>query len=284
MSTRQLKIAGIVLWGSAGLLIFGIIVGFPLFKPYLQALVAVAETPVTPTATVLPVLPAGTPMPAPALLPFDEGMVITGTPIMVTPTVIPTPVPDVEMGEMLSPLATPTAADAHVHVVGTKPRHVQIPAIDLDAPVEAIGWTAVEVNGVQQAMWNVPEWRAAGWHRTSAKLGVPGNSVLNGHNTSKGEVFRDLYKLTPGALVLVEGEDGQIYTYEVKEKYILPEAGQSLEVRIQNAAYIQPTADERLTLVTCYPYASLANRLVIIAYPVPSEGMDPESHTISEEE
>ena len=64
------------------------------------------------------------------------------------------------------------------------------------------------------------------------------------------------------------GDDGATYTYTVTEKLILPEERQPIEVRIQNAQYIQSTADERLTLVTCYPYGSLANRLLIIAHPV----------------
>jgi sortase (surface protein transpeptidase) len=42
-------------------------------------------------------------------------------------------------------------------------------------------------------------------------------------------------------------------------------------VRLRNAEYIAPTADERLTLVTCHPYGSLRNRLVIIAYPAISK-------------
>ena len=142
-----------------------------------------------------------------------------------------------------------------------------IPSIDLDAPVVEIGWTYEEVNGDEQAIWNVPDYRAAGWHDTSSRLGVVGNTVLNGHNAGKGEVFRDLYQVEVGAQIFVEGVDGKVYVYRVDEKYILAEAGQSLEVRLQNALYIQTTEDERLTLVTCHPYGSLANRLILIAYP-----------------
>jgi sortase (surface protein transpeptidase) len=53
----------------------------------------------------------------------------------------------------------------------------------------------------------------------------------------------------------------------VTEVLILPEAGQPLEVRIENAYYVLPTDDERLTLVTCHPYGSLRNRLIVIAHP-----------------
>jgi len=94
-----------------------------------------------------------------------------------------------------------------------------------------------------------------------------GNTVLNGHNTTYGEVFRDLYKLEAGDSIIVYAGDVP-YTYTVSEVLILPEAGQPLEVRRQNARYIQPTGDERLTLVTCHPYGSLRYRLVLIAHPV----------------
>ncbi|MBN1246965.1 MAG: sortase, partial [Anaerolineae bacterium] len=89
-----------------------------------------------------------------------------------------------------------------------------------------------------------------------------------GHNTGKGEVFRYLYRVEVGAEVLVAGEDAEVYAYRVGEKYILREAGQPLAARLENARYIQQTPDERLTLVTCHPYGSLANRLILIAYPV----------------
>jgi LPXTG-site transpeptidase (sortase) family protein len=160
-----------------------------------------------------------------------------------------------------------TAAPIPTPYTGKVPTHLRIPILELDAPVVPIGVTNVSIGNTTVKMWDVPDYRAAGWHNTSTRLGLPGNTVLNGHNTLSGEVFRNLYKIPVGALVLVESQDGEEFAYRVKEKYILPEAGQSLEVRLQNARYIQDTADERLTLVTCHPYGSLANRLIVIAVP-----------------
>jgi LPXTG-site transpeptidase (sortase) family protein len=143
----------------------------------------------------------------------------------------------------------------------------------LDAPVVAVSWTTVEVNGQAQPTWGLPESRAAGWHNTSAALGVSGNTVLNGHNTTHGEVFRDLYKLQVGEeIILYSGTVS--FTYSVTERLILPEANQPLEVRIENARHIQPTEDERITLVTCHPYGSLLNRLIVIAHPVNTPSLD----------
>jgi LPXTG-site transpeptidase (sortase) family protein len=141
-----------------------------------------------------------------------------------------------------------------------------IPAIGVDAPIVPVSWEQVEVEGQTRAAWGVPDEYAAGWHETSATLSVPGNVVLNGHNTNNGEVFRDLYKLEAGDGITVYS-GGESYTYAVSEVLILPEAGQPLEVRLENARYILPTDEARLTLVTCHPYGSLRNRLIVIAKP-----------------
>ena len=146
------------------------------------------------------------------------------------------------------------------------PTRIVIPAINVDAPVVPVSWDTIEADGQAQAAWEVPAMYAAGWHETSAPLGVPGNTVLNGHNTTNGEVFRDLYTLEAGDTITSYSGDTP-YAYAVTAVLILPEAGQPLEVRVENARYILPSDDERLTLVTCHPYGSLRYRLIVIAHP-----------------
>lgn len=267
MGVKSWKVVNILIWGGVGLIVAGIALSYPAFSPYLSALLSTPGVP----ETIVIVTP--TPEPVVALLPFEGEM--------------PTPPPD-GSGADQPPMPTATATslfplDADEDAVftytlpvatGAVPSRIRIPAIDLEAPIVPIGWKNVDVNGVTQPIWDVPAWRAAGWHETSAPIGIPGNTVLNGHNTSNGEVFRYLYKLDVGALVFIEADDGETYAYTVTEKLILREAGQPIEVRVKNAQYIQPTADERLTLVTCHPYGSLAKRLLIIARPAskPSTG------------
>jgi LPXTG-site transpeptidase (sortase) family protein len=244
-----------------------------------------------PTAPPLEQTPTQT-SEAVVLLPFERDGEATEAPL--TPTPEPTTAAPEEgataaasRAEASTPTATLTpepsaqpTAPATPAKTGTAPAELSIPVIDLvDAPVISIGWEIVRIRGTSQAMWQVPEWRAAGWHKTSAPLGLPGNTVLNGHNTGRGEVFRDLYKVEPGAQIFVTGSDGEVYVYRVREKYILREAGQPISVRQENARYIQETGDERLTLVTCHPYGSLANRLIVIAYPV--QDGDPEEKGVS---
>ena len=143
------------------------------------------------------------------------------------------------------------------------PDRIVIPSIDLDAPVVPVGWTIEEQGGQRVSVWESPDF-AAGWHETSAKPGNSGNVVLNGHNNIRGEVFRYLIDLEPEESILLYVGD-TIYHYSVSEKYILKERGESSEVRYQNAQWIAPTEDERLTLVTCWPYTSNTHRLIIVA-------------------
>jgi sortase A len=146
------------------------------------------------------------------------------------------------------------------------PTRIVIPTLGIDAPVVKVSWYRTEINGQVQAAWEVPDAYAAGWHETSAPLGVPGNTVLNGHNTTNGEIFRDLYTLKTGDGIVLYSE-GISHTYAVSDTLILPEAGQLLQARLDSARYVMSTDDERLTLVTCHPYGSLHNRPIVVARP-----------------
>lgn len=275
MKTRHWKVANILIWTGVGLLILGIIAGFPTFYPYLATL---TRTNAIPTAPPLDAEISPREEVAVELLPFEgeeerysaPGAALEGEPDTpdLPPTATATPLPASEpapveetgdeIAEEPQPTATPT---------GVAPVHLQIPALNLEAPVIPIGWEEVNTAAGPQPVWQVPDWKAAGWHRTSALLGEVGNTVLNGHNTTRGEVFRDLYQLEEGDRILIEAEDATTFAYAVEAIYTLEEAGQPLEVRVENARYIQATLDERLTLVTCHPYGSTRYRLIVIARP-----------------
>ena len=146
------------------------------------------------------------------------------------------------------------------------PDLLRIPAIQVEAAVIRLDPERVQAGDAWQTIWPVPPADKAGWHSTSAAAGAAGNTVINGHNYPQAAIFRSLYKLQPGDQIMLYAQD-QAFEYTVVEILILPEQGQPLEVRQANAQYIQATEDERLTLVTCHPYASLANRLIVIAVP-----------------
>lgn len=149
---------------------------------------------------------------------------------------------------------------------GRRPTRIVIPAIKVDATVTPMGQEQVTVVGKTFNTWSVPDAPLVGWHETSARLGIPGNTVLNGHNWPLNAAFRELYKLEEGARIEIYAGD-IAYTYTLAETVVALEAGQPLDVRLNNAQYILPTHDERVTLITCHPYGSTANRLLLIAYP-----------------
>jgi sortase A len=161
------------------------------------------------------------------------------------------------------PTSFPTAPPSSTAAIPTR---LIVPDIGLDAPVVPVPWQPAEETDEFGGTWEVPDERAVGWHEDSAPLGVPGNTVLNGHNTTNGEVFRDLHQIDLGGAVIVYSDE-VAFTYVVSEILIVPEADQPLEVRLKNASYVLPTEDERLTLMTCHPYGSLRNRLIVIARP-----------------
>ena len=180
----------------------------------------------------------------------------TPTSSLATPTAVPpasTPAPTSPAPSTRPPQAT------------APPDRVVAPAIGMDAPVVPVGWKTVEENGQTFTEWEVADY-AGGWHKTSAYPGNVGNTVIAGHHNIRGEVFRYVVNMEPGNVVdLYVGQT--VYRYVVTEKYILREKGMPLEVREENARWIAPTDDERLTLVTCWPYTNNTHRVVVVAKP-----------------
>jgi sortase A len=131
-----------------------------------------------------------------------------------------------------------------------------------------MGWDMVDKKGTLKSEWVVPR-KAAGWHMNSALPGNGENVVLSGHHNIEGKVFRYVVALSMGDEVTLYIGDTP-YVYTVTEKYILKEAGMPLSVRKKNAQWIMPTGDERLTLVTCWPYQWPGNshRVIIVARPL----------------
>lgn len=147
------------------------------------------------------------------------------------------------------------------------PLRLVIPAIDLDAPIVPAETYFEKIGGKDYLQWMVPDQFAAGWQKDSAPLGVPGNTVLNGHHNVYGEVFGHLVDLEVGDEIIVFGTKDQ-YHYVITNKMIFSEKYEQINVRIDNAEWILPSQDERLTLITCWPYITNTHRLIIVARPV----------------
>ncbi len=150
---------------------------------------------------------------------------------------------------------------------GKIPDRLMIDSISLDAPILPEHYKEIYQNDQVFIQWRVPFRRASGWHDTTALLGEVGNTVLNGHHNAYGEVFKDLIDLKEGDLIDVYS--GEIlFVYKVEAILLLPEKYQSMDERIENASWIMPTTDERVTLVTCWPPDSNTHRLIVVAFPV----------------
>lgn len=151
------------------------------------------------------------------------------------------------------------------------PVRLSIPVIDLEADIVHAQHKEVVQGEKTYIQWLAPDEYAVGWHFDSAFLGETGNTVLNGHHNVFGKVFENLDKLVSGDEIFISGNDSYEYKYVVSNTMIFPERDVSFEKRLENARWILPSEDERITLITCWPYFSNTHRLVIVARPVESK-------------
>ena len=139
------------------------------------------------------------------------------------------------MVQSLANLPVPTAAPDQAI-------RIQIPSIDIDAPVvQGDGWEQLK--------------KGVGQNVGSANPGQNGNVVLSAHNDVYGEIFRYLDKLAPGDQVV-------LYTQQRQYVYV-----------VDRTAVVEPTAVEvmastgspTVTLISCYPYLVDKQRIVVFA-------------------
>jgi sortase A len=139
------------------------------------------------------------------------------------------------MVQSLANLPVPTAAPDQAI-------RIQIPALDIDAPiVQGDGWEQLK--------------KGVGQNIGSANPGQNGNVVLSAHNDVYGELFRYLDKLVPGDQVI-------LYTQQRQYVYV-----------VDRTAIVEPTAVEVMastgspttTLISCYPYLVNKQRIVVFA-------------------
>ena len=161
-------------------------------------------------------------------------------------------------------MPTAALADGPAHT-DHSPQRIIIPAIGLDSAVETVGYQIREQNGIRYREWSTSD-NLVGWHNLSAPVGHIGNTVLAGHSDIFTEIFRDLPQVKRGNEIVLYSS-GTARRYVVDEVREVREYGVSLAQRIENGRLINPTDDERLTLITCNRPGS-THRLVVIARPL----------------
>lgn len=166
-----------------------------------------------------------------------------------------------------TPTASPTPRPVSTSIPALKvPDRIAAPTIGLDSKVVEVGWKTIKQGNQWFSEWETADY-AVGFHKLSALPGKVGNTVFSGHNNIKGEVFRNLVDLNVGDPISVWA-DGREYKYLITDKFIVREVGASLDQRIANARWIAATEDERITLVSCWPYWTNTHRVVVVARPV----------------
>lgn len=177
-----------------------------------------------------------------------------------------TPEPDGFLPLQLEKKIAPTSI-ASTQIAYIVPKRLIISSIELDAPIVQSKKDEVEIESKAYDQWYAPDEFAVGWQNDSATLGEIGNTVLNGHHNVHGEVFKNLEKVKEGDRILIYGTSDSLYIYIVTNIMILPERDVSLDQRLDNAKWMLSTVDERITIITCWPYYSNTHRLIIVARP-----------------
>ncbi len=210
--------------------------------------------------------------PAPEPPPSQVASIVTPPPPMqavATPTPVPSPSPT-PLAERLGALpVVPTPSPEPTPTPKPKmppPTRIQIPSVGIDTTVVEVGYRIVEIQGMQVIEWEVADY-AAGHHSTSANPGEGGNIVITGHNDWKGEVFRTLEYVKLGDEVILTSAAG-VFRYRVTEIHYRKEVGVPLEERIATGRFLDPMPEERVTLVTCWPYGIDDHRIIVVAKPI----------------
>lgn len=123
-------------------------------------------------------------------------------------------------------------------------------------------------DGVDGLRWDVADY-AVGHHAGSGLPGEGRSVVLAGHNNTRGEVFRHLDRLRQGDVGQVRSADGVWHRYSVTQTHTVLDEGAPAAQRQRNARLLADTGQERLLLVTCWPYRpDPPYRLVVVATPI----------------
>jgi sortase A len=172
-----------------------------------------------------------------------------------------------------SPLARLNTPKLGASLIAQRPvlpaTKITIPTVGIDTSVVEVGWDMLPgKDGQQSAQWQVAAY-AAGHNEGSANPGQVGNMVISGHVDWKGEVFKNLHEVKRGDEVHIFTNERE-FLYIVQDIVLVKEDGVSDAQKRENARYMDPTPDQTLTLITCFPYGIDDHRLIVIAKPYDS--------------
>lgn len=221
----------------------------------------VPTVPSTPTSTFVPTEPP-TPTPTSTLVPT----VPPPTPTTPPPTEVPPTGADLGARMAMADVTYQFDVERQAAMRGISQGDfaLDIPTINLKTKVLERGWSTIHLlDGTEMVAWDEVSY-APGWHKNSAMPGESGNIVMSGHNNVAGSVFRDLWKLEAGEEVHLSFNRVR-YTYVVESVSVDKEQYATEAQRNANAAHLQQTDDNRLTLITCWPWYGNSHRVFVVA-------------------
>ncbi|RDY69994.1 class F sortase [Halobacillus sp. SY10] len=132
------------------------------------------------------------------------------------------------------------AVHASSEQYGITPDRIEIPTIDVDASIQALGYTPDGGMAVPKSLTDV------GWFEPGTMPGNQGNSVIAGHvdGNSGPAVFYDLKDLSPGDEIHVYDENTKL-TFEVSRIESYPYKNAPIR------EIFGPTNTRNLNLITC---------------------------------
>ena len=148
---------------------------------------------------------------------------------------------------------------------GAVPLELQLPSLDLVAPVVGVGITPTNVMDAPMGPAGDPVWQQAFWYRGSAVPGALSTALIAGHVGGPGgssAVFAHLDRLRPGDPIVVRDTRTAVdvrFSVAESKTYSLDEAAEpAVLTQIYGAGPVagtwpQPSADglAHLTLITC---------------------------------
>ena len=140
------------------------------------------------------------------------------------------------------PNAIPPSNGRQPADLGNAVAEIRIPKIGLDKfVVEGVG---------------VPDLKQGPGHYPDTPMpGQAGNAAIAGHRTTYGAPFGDLDRLSAGDPILITTRAGS-FEYQVDRQFV---------VSPSEVSVLDRTPDNRLTLTTCNPKYSAAQRLIVVA-------------------
>jgi sortase A len=159
---------------------------------------------------------------------------------------------DYKQGQLEEELASDASRRAYITRTiqpGEALTRIEIPVLELDTiVVEGTTLTALQAG--------------AGHYPNTALPCEQGNTAIAGHRTTYGKPFAEIDDLHPGDEITLETPVGRC-TYEV--------AGRPFIVEPTDGSVLEPRSGSLLTLTTCDPPGSAAQRLIVRAELVSSE-------------